>query len=75
MGAFAAAVEVATFSLGRANLILCSLMAQVVAYRYASFGYVPTQSYLLFGALFLNLLIIYSADRVIAWDQTRAARS
>jgi hypothetical protein len=46
LGAFAASIEVAAFRLGGANLILCSLMAQVVAFRYASFGYVPGQSYL-----------------------------
>lgn len=75
LGAFAAAIEVATFRLGTGNLILCSLMAQVVAYRYASFGYVPAQSYLLFGALFLNLFLIYSADWVLTSAQIRAARN
>lgn len=74
LGAFAAAIEAAAFRLGGANLILCSLMAQVVAYRYASFGYVPAQSYLLFGTLFLNLVIIYCADRALILAQSRAAR-
>jgi len=74
LGLLAAAIEVAAFRLGGANLILCSLMAQVVAFRYASIGYVPTQSYLLFGALILNLLIIYGADRVMTSAQTKAAR-
>jgi hypothetical protein len=73
LGVFAAIIEVAAFKLGGANLILCSLMAQVVAYRYVSFGYVPGQSYLLFGTLFLNLLIIHVADRVMTLVQARAA--
>ena len=45
------------------NVILCSLLAQVVAFRYLSFGYIPKQSYLLFGAIIFNLFIIYFADK------------
>jgi hypothetical protein len=71
LGAFAAAMELAAYRLGGANLILCSLVSQVVAYRYASFGYVPAQSYLLFGTLVLNLFIIYYADRVLRATQIR----
>ena len=65
-GALGAAIEAAVFRLGGKNLILCALLAQVVASRYVHFGYVPAQSYLLFGALFLNLLLIYLADRLAA---------
>ena len=39
------------------NLILCSLIGQVVAYRYVHFGYVPRQSYLLFGTILVNIFI------------------
>ncbi len=74
LGSFAAAIELAAYRLGGANLILCSLMSQVVAYRYTSFGYVPAQSYLLFGTLVLNLLIFYYADRVMRSAQMGAAR-
>ncbi|MDO8685882.1 MAG: hypothetical protein Q7J78_04335, partial [Clostridiales bacterium] len=65
LGAIAAAIEIAVFKLGGGNIILCALLAQVVAYRYASFGYLPSQSYLLFGALFLNLFIIYLSNRML----------
>ena len=41
-GAFAAGIEVATFTLGGANLILCSLVAQVGGYHDHGLGYVPT---------------------------------
>lgn len=63
LGGVAAMIEHATYRLGGANVILCALLAQVVAFRFASFGYVPKQSYLLFGTLFLNLMIIYLADK------------
>ncbi|MFT5519468.1 MAG: hypothetical protein ACI9IA_000048 [Enterobacterales bacterium] len=62
LGLAAALIEVSVYYLGGKNLILCALLAQVVAYRYAHFGYVPQQSYLLFGALYLNLFLIYFSN-------------
>lgn len=67
IGAIGAAIEFAVYKLGNKNIILCALLSQVVAYRYAHFGYVPTQSYLLFGALFLNLFIIYFSDKFLMY--------
>ena len=64
LGLFAAAIEFGVFRWGGKNMILCALMAEVVAYRYASFGYVPAQSYLLFGAIFLNILLLYCIYRL-----------
>jgi hypothetical protein len=61
----AVGIEVAVFKLGGGNLILCSLLGQVVAYRYMHFGYIPGQSYLLLGAIFLNLFLIYLANRIL----------
>ena len=46
LGILGAAVEAAVYKLGGGNLILCSLMAFVVAYRYVHFGYVPARSFL-----------------------------
>lgn len=65
VGLIGAAIEIFVYLLGGKNLILCSLLAQVVAFRYASFGYVPSQSYLLFGTLFLNVIIIYGLDKIL----------
>ena len=65
LGGLAAFVEFSTYKLGGLNVILCALFAQVVAFRFASFGYVPAQSYLLLGSLFLNLLIIYFAEHFV----------
>lgn len=65
LGGGAALFEVFTYRLAGQNWVLCSLLAQVIAFRYASFGYVPSQSYLLFGTLLLNVLIIAGVDWVI----------
>lgn len=67
LGGLAAVIEFSVYRLGGENVILCALLAQVVAYRFASFGYVPAQSYLLLGALFLNLFIIYFAEKFIGF--------
>ena len=61
----AAFLEFLTYRFCGANLILCALFAQVIAFRYASFGYVPVQSYLLFGSLVLNACLIVIADRFL----------
>lgn len=65
LGAIAAGIEISVFKLGGANVILCALLAQVVAYRYAHFGYTPSRSYLLFGSLYLNLFIIYFSNEFL----------
>ena len=67
IGLIAAVIEFSVYKLGNKNLILCALLSQVVAYRYAHFGYVPGQSYLLFGTLFLNLFIIYFSDKIFIY--------
>lgn len=64
-GLLAAAIEIATYHYSGQNWILSSLVAQVIAYRYAHFGYVPAQSYLLFGTLVLNVAILFAADRIL----------
>lgn len=66
VGFGAALIEYATYQLGGKNVILCSLFAQVIAFRFASFGYVPKQSYLLFGSLILNILIIFLVNKFIS---------
>lgn len=72
LGLFAALIEISVFKMGGNNLILCSLLAEVVAYRFANFGYVPAQSYLLFGTIFLNLFIIYFLNRVLGvWNDKK----
>jgi hypothetical protein len=74
IGLIAGGIEFSVYKLGGKNLILCSLLAQVVAYRYAHFGYVPGQSYLLFGALFLNVGLVYFADKILGLMYDRKKR-
>lgn len=61
---FAAALEYLTYRFAGRNLVLCALIAQVVAYRFTSFGYVPMQSYKLFGTIALTILMLYVADKL-----------
>jgi hypothetical protein len=64
-GTLAAVIEVLIFKLSGSNVILTSLLAQVVASRYAHFGYVPGQSYLLFGTLGMNVILIFLLNRFL----------
>ncbi|BBP79409.1 hypothetical protein PHLH7_55130 [Pseudomonas sp. Ost2] len=61
----AAFFEYFVYRLGGKNLVLCALIAQVIAFRYTSFGYVPLQSYMLFGSILLNVLILFLLDRFL----------
>jgi len=70
VGALGAGIEYAVYRV-TGNLILCALIAFVVAYRFAQFGYVPARSYLLFGAIALNMLLIYLADRLVRARRSR----
>jgi hypothetical protein len=67
LGLFAAGFEWLSFKLLGNELILAALIGQVVAYRFMSFGFVPSQSYLLFGALLLNILLIYGFNKFFSW--------
>ncbi len=71
LGLAAALIEIFVYKFGGKNVILCSLFAQVVAYRFMSFGYVPAQSYLLFGTIIINVLLIYFADKILAFWRSR----
>ncbi|MDZ4017812.1 hypothetical protein [Pseudomonas sichuanensis] len=57
--------EFLVYRLGGQNLAFCALIGQVIAFRFTSFGYVPLQSYLLFGSILLNVLILFSCDRAL----------
>ena len=41
------------------NLILISFLTHLSVYRLIHFGYLPHQTYLLFGTIILNLLFLY----------------
>jgi hypothetical protein len=61
----AAGLEYLCYRFCGANWVLCSLIAQVIAFRYASFGYVPAQSHLLFGTIILNGLLFWLANLML----------
>lgn len=41
------------------NLILVSFLSHILVYRLIHFGYLPHQTYLLFGTILINLLLFY----------------
>lgn len=64
----AAVCEYVVYRLGGKNLVFCALIAQVIAFRFTSFGYVPLQSYMLFGSILLNVLILFFFDRLLRYS-------
>ena len=52
-------LEFISFKASGKNLIFCSLIGQVIAFRFIHFGYLPKQSYLLFGSIFLTIFAVY----------------
>ena len=56
---FANLLEFISFKVSGKNLIFCSLIGQIVAFRFIHFGYLPKQSYLLFGSIFLTIFAVY----------------
>lgn len=65
LGWLAAGLEYFTYKFSGMNVILGAFFAQVIAFRFLNFGYVPTQSYMLLGALLLNVILIYFANRFL----------
>ena len=55
----AALLEIFAFKLSSQNLIFSSLIGQVIAFRFTHFGYLPNQSYLLFGSIILTVIFLY----------------
>jgi hypothetical protein len=56
---FAAYIELISFKLSFGNMILSSLIGQVIAFRFIHFGYLPHQTYLLFGTIIITIILIY----------------
>ncbi|MEN6318164.1 MAG: hypothetical protein ABFD82_05365 [Syntrophaceae bacterium] len=75
LGFLGAGIEMSIYRLSGGNIMLCSLIAQVVAYRYAHFGYVPYQSYLLFGSIYFNVLIIFFLNKSLFVLNNRSTSS
>lgn len=56
---FASFLEFLAFKLSSQNLIFSTLIGQVIAFRFAHFGYLPNQTYLLFGSIFITIFFLY----------------
>ena len=57
---FASYLELISFKLSSQNLIFSALIGQVIAFRFIHFGYLPHQSYLLFGTILLTIMFTYT---------------
>ena len=55
-------IEFISFKFSSNNLIFSSLIGQVIAFRFIHFGYLPHQTYLLFGTIILTILFVYIFD-------------
>ncbi len=53
---FATLLELISFHISKYNLIFASIIGQIIAFRFIHFGYLPKQSYLLFGSIVLTIL-------------------
>jgi len=55
----ASLIEYFSFKLSWNNLIFSALIGQVIAFRLIHFGYLPHQSYLLFGTIIITIFLVY----------------
>jgi hypothetical protein len=56
---FASILEFISFKLLSHNLLFAAVIGQTIAYRFANFGYLPLQSYLLFGSIIVIIFLMY----------------
>lgn len=63
----ASIIELFAYKFSSNNLIFAALIGQIIAYRYSHFGYVPSQSYLLFGSILLNIFIFFILNKIFLW--------
>ena len=55
---FGTFLEYISFKLSSQNLIFSALIGQVIAFRFIHFGYLPHQSYLLFGTILITIIFV-----------------
>jgi hypothetical protein len=55
----ASTVEFISFMISKKNMFFSSLVSMIIAYRFIHFGYLPRQSYLLFGSLFFVIFLVF----------------
>ena len=52
-------IEYFAFKLSSKNIIFSAIIGQVIAYRLIHFGYMPSNSFMLFGSIILNIFLIF----------------
>lgn len=62
---FGSAIEFISYKLSNRNIFFSCLIGQVIAYRFAHFGYLPANSYKLFGSILFTILLVYFLQRLI----------
>ena len=62
---FCASIEIIAKKLSYNSVIFSSLVGYVLGYRLIHFGYLPKQSYLLIGAIFLTIFIVFLSKTLI----------
>lgn len=60
----ASMIEFLSFKMSNKNIIFSSLIGQIIAFRFIHFGYLPHQTYLIFSAIFLSILMIYILNKI-----------
>ena len=65
LSAFASIIEFICYYVSGKNLIFCSLIGQIIAFRFIHFGYLPKQSYLLFGSIFLTIFFVFIFNKYL----------
>lgn len=62
---FASLIEFFCFKLSNKNIFLCSLIGQIIAYRFAHFGYLPASSYKLFLSIILTIIVVFLFQKIL----------
>ena len=55
----ASLIEYCSFKFSYNNMIFSALIGQVIAFRLIHFGYLPHQSYLLFGTIIITIFLVF----------------
>ncbi len=58
-------IEYLAYRCSSKNLIFSSLIGQIIAFRLIHFGYLPSQTYLLLGTVFITIFFVYLLNLII----------
>ena len=61
---FGSFIEYMAYRVSGYNLIFSSIIGQIIAFRFIHFGYLPSNTYLLFSAIFLVIIFIFLIRKI-----------